>query len=283
MKAHVECKVGLRAFKQLKAYYVRRLKECNTCACKYHIERVELQHGFNNMRTTSKGVHGRMCPCSYNICKSEIPRECNVKRTQFLGFINMWNSIRCPLEPNFIWHNLVCLKGKCLDCGTNMLMTCPFKEDKHLALHMQWKCYELMVHGKTRVGKDNKVLQLRYKETTTKMFLDYLRPKLKRFVLHNYVFKFQEEQYNICLNTFPPTFILSIMDFAKNYSLQWLTNLSFWFFYIPFHTLQKHIELVVFLLHTPYPYAKSKYLPFFYQECVQKFQHYIRHQCFPPN
>jgi hypothetical protein len=77
-----------------------------------------------------------------------------------------------------------------------------------------------MVHGKTRAGEDNKVLRLQYKETWAKVFLDYLRPKLKRFVLHNYVSKFQEEQYNICLDTYPPAFILSIKDFAENYSLQ---------------------------------------------------------------
>jgi hypothetical protein len=85
---------------------------------------------------------------------------------------------------------------------------------------MQWKCYELVVHGKTRAEKYNKILQLQYNETTIKVLFDYLRPKLKRFVLHNYVFKFQKEQYNICLNTFPPNSILSIVDFAENYSLQ---------------------------------------------------------------
>ncbi len=79
---------------------------------------------------------------------------------------------------------------------------------------------ELVVHGKTWARKDNKVLQLQYKETTTKVFLDYLRPNLKMFMLHNFVSKFQEEQYNICLNTFPPTSILLVVDFVENYSLQ---------------------------------------------------------------
>jgi hypothetical protein len=74
-----------------------------------------------------------------------------------------------------------------------------------------------VVHGKTWAGKDKK---LQYKETTTKVFIDYLQPKLKRFVLHNYVSKFQEEQYNICFNTFPLASIFSTMDFAENYSLQ---------------------------------------------------------------
>jgi hypothetical protein len=59
MKVHAKYKVGLRAFKKLKPYYAKRLKERNTCACKYHMEMMELQHGFNDMQTTSKLVHGR--------------------------------------------------------------------------------------------------------------------------------------------------------------------------------------------------------------------------------
>jgi hypothetical protein len=38
--------------------------------------------------------------------------------------------------------------------------------------------------------------------------------------MHNYVSKFQEEQYNVYLNTFPLTSILLDVDFAKNYSFQ---------------------------------------------------------------
>ncbi len=75
MKVHVECKVGFRAFEKLKPCYVKRLKECNTCACKYHIEMVELQHGFNNMWATSREVHGIICNCNYDICCFETPRH----------------------------------------------------------------------------------------------------------------------------------------------------------------------------------------------------------------
>ncbi len=34
--------VRLRAFEKLKPYYVHKLKERNTCACKYHVEMVKL-------------------------------------------------------------------------------------------------------------------------------------------------------------------------------------------------------------------------------------------------
>jgi hypothetical protein len=41
-----------------------------------------------------------------------------------------------------------------------MLMTFPIEEDKTLSKMMEWKCYELMVHGKIDVGMENKVLKL---------------------------------------------------------------------------------------------------------------------------
>jgi hypothetical protein len=48
MNAHGS-NVKLRAFEKFKPYYVRKLKEGNTYACKYHVQMVELQDGFNNI------------------------------------------------------------------------------------------------------------------------------------------------------------------------------------------------------------------------------------------
>jgi hypothetical protein len=36
-------------------------------------------------------------------------------------------------------------------------------------------------------------------------------------MLHNFVACFQEEQYKICLETFPCDSIMSIIDFVENY------------------------------------------------------------------
>ncbi len=90
---------------------------------------------------------------------------------------------------------------------------------------MQWKYYELIVHGKTWVGEEWKVLRLQYKETILKCLLDYLKPKLSTFILHNYVARFQEEQYKICLQTFLKTFIMSIVDFAENYTFHFYNEI----------------------------------------------------------
>jgi hypothetical protein len=96
------------------------------------------------MRTTSKGVHGRMCNCNYDIYYSEALGHCIAEQVQFFGLINMWALNLCPMEDS-IWHNPRCLKGECLNCGVDMLITCPIEENKHLTLYMQWKCYALVM------------------------------------------------------------------------------------------------------------------------------------------
>jgi hypothetical protein len=67
-----------------------------------------------------------------------------------------------------------------------MLITCPCEKDKNRKKLMQWKSYEKVLHGKTRVGKDNYVLCLQYKEKNAHVFLEYLRPKLQKKLVHNY-------------------------------------------------------------------------------------------------
>jgi hypothetical protein len=72
----------------------------------------------------------------------------------------MWTSILCPTKPNAIFHDLKCLERQCSLCGTNVLMTYPIEKDIGNEKLMSWKCYEKVVHGKTRVEAKNKVLML---------------------------------------------------------------------------------------------------------------------------
>jgi hypothetical protein len=136
------------------------------------------------------------------------------------------NSILCLVDDS-PWHNPSCLKRTRVQSGIEMLLIYPIEEDITCSQLMQWKCYELMLHGKTRSGKDNKVLQLQYKETKPMKFLQYLRPTLHKFIVHNYVARFQEEQYRICLDTFPVSFVMFVVEFVKKLHLsriQWSTR-----------------------------------------------------------
>ena len=227
--------MGLRAFELLKPFYVRRLKERNTCACRYHCEIAELRIGWNNMRTTMKGIHGRHCGCQCEVCQkpaagvASCPVDpaiaCHAELTHFTGITDLWHSVLCPVEEDG-WHNPKCIRGKCRACGVDMLQLCPREEDHSIDLQVQWHNFETVVHGRTKAGKENKVLRMMYKTTGAPFFVDYLRQKLQPFIVHNYVAKWQAEQYKVSIDTFPPDSILSVVDFAENYTFQ------------PFHELQ---------------------------------------------
>jgi hypothetical protein len=152
---------------------------------------VDLQDEFNNMWGEGKGIQRRYCNYSYDVCGSNIVGVCVVGYTTFYGLTNMWTSILCLIS-NSTFHDLKCLKGKCDHCGIDMLITCPNKEDKRSEKIVSRKCYEKMIHGKTRASLDNMVLKLQYKEITTQVFLSYSRPRLHKFVTQNFVACFQE-------------------------------------------------------------------------------------------
>ena len=227
-EANEDKRVGLRAFELLKPYYVRRLKERNTCACLYHCEVAELRVGWNNMRTTNKGIHGRHCGCVCEVCVSPVTVQssgvdrgstCHADLCHFTGVTDMWHSVLCPVKEDG-WHARKCIKGECDFCGVDMLQLCPREMDDSIPLMVQWHNFEKVVHGRTRAGKENKVLRMMYQSTAAPIFVDYLKQKLSNFIIHNYIAKWQAEQFKVSINTFPPDSILSAVDFAENYTFQ---------------------------------------------------------------
>jgi hypothetical protein len=55
---HLNVQVQLRAFDSLKPWFVKKLREWNTCCCKYHTKINELKEGLNGIKSHGKGVHG---------------------------------------------------------------------------------------------------------------------------------------------------------------------------------------------------------------------------------
>lgn len=60
----------------------------------------------------------------------------------------MWTFILCPIIDSEK-HNSTCFEGRCSECGIDALVTCPLEEDATCEKLMKWKCYEIVVHGKT--------------------------------------------------------------------------------------------------------------------------------------
>jgi hypothetical protein len=76
-----------------------------------------------------------------------------------------------------------------------MLVTCPEEESLMCSKLMQWNCYELVIHGKAHIGVNNKVLWLHYKEILAHTFLEYLKPKLCKFIFRDSMVQFRQEKY----------------------------------------------------------------------------------------
>jgi len=145
------------------------------------------------MRHGGKGVHMAYCSYKCDAYYNYAPSECKVNYMRFQGLTDMWTSILCPPMKDSTFHDLKCLQGECPDCGIDMLITCPNGEDNASHKLMKCECSEKVVHGKTRVGIDNKVLRVQYKEFIMKIFLSYTKPRLQKIILHYFLAKFQEE------------------------------------------------------------------------------------------
>ena len=109
--------------------------------------------------------------------------------------------------------------GECDACGIDLLPLCPFEEEGLSEKRVHWKCFE-MVDIVTKKGEPRKKLQLVYKNTTSAEFLAYFKPKLQFFVQHSFVARWEDRQFRQCLENFPEDTIVSIVDFAENYSFE---------------------------------------------------------------
>ncbi len=68
---HFEVQAMLSKFQHLKPWFIKRLKEWNTCTYRYHIEFNELKIVLDTMQAVGKDVHSCVCKCE-NICKHEL-------------------------------------------------------------------------------------------------------------------------------------------------------------------------------------------------------------------
>jgi hypothetical protein len=76
--------------------------------------------------------------------------------------------------------------GDCSSYGVENMPLCEFKEDRCESTILNWRRFALE-ETISKKGKPLKKLILQYKRTPPDEFLDYLKPKLQYFVMHNFV------------------------------------------------------------------------------------------------
>ena len=214
--------VGKRSFDLLQPFWIKRMKERNVCCCIYHVEFQELLQGLNYLRLRS-GIHSNgSCTCDCDeVCvpPTATGAGCHGKLLTYPGTTALWESIVCPKGEFEEWHSRDCLYGECENCGVDYLPVCPVEEDGSSSLMVNWKRYE-MKEIITKKGLQRKKLCLTYKTTSSAEFLDYLKPKLQFFIQHNFVARWEDAQFKKSLENIPANGIVSVIDFAENYSFE---------------------------------------------------------------
>ena len=230
-KAANQDPVSFVAFKRLKPFFIKRLTDFNSCCCKYHQEMQEITLGFNNMRSTKVHVQAGESSCGCfcasvctNLGSSDAAEgrvTCQVARHKFKRSSELWEQSLCRRQEGSEWHTKACLKGDCASCGFDLIPLCEREVDPDNKTTMTWRRFEMVSAGSTtRKGNPKTVIRLEYKVTTARDFLLYAAPKMKQFVWHQFVARWQDSQFKNSVQDLKEGEIMSLIDFAENYSFK---------------------------------------------------------------
>ena len=184
---HPDYKIGMQIFEMLKPFFCRRLKDRNTCCCKYHVQMSFLKDALNHMRSHAFGLHDKGCSCECTICATGngFSMGCLASQHIFKGVTQLWESVLCPKLPTAVFHRAECLMGHYKICGVNRLELCCL-ETKKPGKSITVKVFAY-VEAKDKHGNNKKQKDLLHREMKCWEFLELLKTKLKLFITHNYV------------------------------------------------------------------------------------------------
>ncbi len=212
--------MGKQTFQGFKPFFVKSMKEQNTCYCIYHVELDELQLGLNNLRVKFEPHHSGECECrcSY-VCFHASHFGCGASSKVFESITKMWQLIVCEKGEEEEWHKKKNLYCQCGECGVENF---PFRlEEVNSSSEalVEWKRFT-METTMTRSGKTLEKLTLVYKKTNSDEFVHYLKPKLQTFIRHNFVSRWQDKQFKSNIKSFPHQIVVSVVDFDENYTFE---------------------------------------------------------------
>jgi hypothetical protein len=132
----------------------------------------------------------------------------------------LWEQSLCFKPEGVTWHNLACIQGGCNHCGVHLIPLCASELDLANQKSLAWRRFEMVSAGITKKGIPKKVVRLEYKQTTAKAFLEFALPKIPLFVQHQHNARWQDVMYKECLGGLQDGEIMSLIDFAENYSFK---------------------------------------------------------------
>jgi hypothetical protein len=131
---------------------------------------------------------------------------------------SLCSAILCPKDGFEIFYQCDYIFSQCANCGVEKLKVYPYEQNLDLGV-LPW-CKISYVVGKTSDGWNKKVSRVEYYETTPREMIEYLKPKLKEFVIHNFVAKWQEKEFKAYVPNLPRNTIVFYIDFFENYAFK---------------------------------------------------------------
>jgi hypothetical protein len=153
---------------------------------------------------------------SWTISSHEPP--CSTHFETYNTLISMWTWILCAKEDNVEFHRRSCIIGDCHSWGIELLKVCL----KELCINKktQWRSVGHEVAGKFFEGWEKKVSRLLYNDTTPFELIKYLKPRLSKFVVHNFISHWQENMFKHYIKHISKDNEISCIYFSKNYGMK---------------------------------------------------------------
>ncbi|KAL3689045.1 hypothetical protein R1sor_015354 [Riccia sorocarpa] len=232
---------------------VDKLKSLSGESVEYHVELVNCKNTLNTLRKEHHG-HGtrtRSCACldvnclpcrgggssethgAQGVTKAAVEAEemnCAasnilVQRLWDLVILFVFQAIHVVAEGSETeyWFKKACINLKCAQCGTRKFESalCGVYEvaDPVNSDTIKWERYEYVGQGlKDEHGREKRRLELVFVETPVSEFIQFMKSKLAHFVKHDFTQKWQVKQYRQCIKTFPIGTVVSVIDYAENYT-----------------------------------------------------------------
>ena len=197
------------------------------------------------MRKNKFGHHGNahLCRCSV-CCHKNDASQCSANQVVWQHTTSLWESILCPKPNDSEYHAKKCLFGYCSQCGVTTLSFCPDEisiDSKEVFV----KVFKEVGTGDVAAGgSEKKRKDLVLQSMTGVAFHGLFADHLKHFIMHNFIFRWQAQQFKECMLTFPNDVVVSVIDFAENYSFKMQNEIQSMHWWSTQVTILVHITYV---------------------------------------
>lgn len=206
-ESHPSLHISQRVFESLKPFYYVPLKYQNTYCCKYH---VEFSMHYELLCSIYSTLHSKKM--LENCGASGLPKSSRDLIDQFL----------CHRVHGCFFYRNACLNEKCSQCGgLSKFHTCFHEECKQdlAKIVVKKKVYE-MVKYTLKSGGEGSRCELVAKEISVASFiLDFKTNIFYKCTRHTHKSQWLDQQFRMSKKTFPIGTIISVVDFAENYTL----------------------------------------------------------------